>query len=336
MDKAHEVDKDYFFELITDTYKEFHKPNFAERVVLESQPITPINNIPYNGITGVDCDPIVSSKLSIRPFNSNCWLTTQDAEKEGLTLKHGEKPVKLDIADKVNCIFINYEQLDSKSQDKVNLKPKDLSAVKKWENIPEIDEFISKQGVNIYRNSFDTAFAVVGTKDIHLLPDENMKSANQFYRFVLHELAHSTATDLNRGNPFESVYSHSKEELVAEFTAHKLCKSFGVESKLVTGLYLDATLDQVKMHNKENSRKYDIAELVDSVIIESKKAFNLICERGISPNIEGKLTNENSPTNENNPTNKVENNLRASLAKLVEKKVNLNIDNRNKNNDLSI
>ncbi|WP_392561079.1 zincin-like metallopeptidase domain-containing protein [Orbus sturtevantii] len=277
-------------------------------------------NTPYCAITKKDFGEPTNHYLSFFPFDSNCWVDLDTAKSNGLSLKDEAQVCRLRLGENQDKYFINYEQLNEESKQKITLKSVSSDLTKTWQNIPELDHFIKNIGVKIYKNAYKTPFCL--NSKVHMLPDNQFKNAEQYYSVLFHEIAHATSKELNRNsvdmkNDSLNKINYNKEELVAEFSSYSILKKLGMEDKLATAMYLDSYLrsSMKESHNIELlTGKVSLQEHVKYAAEESIKVINLIDRRVKENRIEQNKTFDLKDISNflNNP------NERSNLVKLLE------------------
>lgn len=215
---------------------------------------------PYRGINSV------TTRLAIfcYKFKSSYFITKKQAETLGGSLKPNAKafPILFYKSDfnvttgekEVFAIWYEVYNLD-------HVKGIKAPVLKKFEHDPikKCEEVIKKAPKpKIYFENRNVACYNWRTDKIHMIQKENFTKVENYYATLFHELSHSTGhkSRLNRQkkNDWElsTLYTYSKEELIAELGAAFLCGHCGLKRKTIgrSASYLKNWLDAIKASPK--------------------------------------------------------------------------------------
>jgi antirestriction protein ArdC len=206
----------------------------------ESRPYSWKTGKPYSGLNVF----LVDSEL----FESNCWITYNQARAAGGHVKAGEKgcpivyaslvskqikdPVTKEITESSYRLLKWYTVFNVDQCEGVPLKEKDSNQNPRIVNAEELMNLrspIIKQSTkgNYYERISDT---------IHLRPIGAFSSSNSFYSVGFHELTHWTGAKGRCNRPTLENYRESNntrglEELIAELGAAYLCQIAEINNK---------------------------------------------------------------------------------------------------------
>lgn len=203
-----------------------------------------ISKKPYRGIN--------SFLLNCSPYESDHWLTFNQAKQKGGQVRKGEKSTIICFWKWINTVsdddesgnesaiikkpllryyrVFNLEQIDGIEHPKEPEIETPFTPIEKAEQIIEDMQFKPV----IQYGGGRAAYSPTLDK-ITLPPKEAFTSSEAFYNVLYHELAHSSghSTRLNRKGVTEPTYfgshDYSQEELVAELSASMLCGVAGIE-----------------------------------------------------------------------------------------------------------
>jgi antirestriction protein ArdC len=134
-----------------------------------------------------------------------------------------------------------------KSKDIEGLPEKTFDTDKNNKHYENIDEFIKSAGVEIKTGGNRAAYSWLN--DYVMMPRlEQFESSEEYYRTILHELAHATGSEkrLNRNETkFDRLNEYGKEELVAEMASAYMCMYFGIEPNENNVNYIDGWLGAI-------------------------------------------------------------------------------------------
>lgn len=175
------------------------------------------------------------------------WTTYKGAVALGGNVNKGEKGttiIKYDLIERVN-------PLDPKKTDKIpvmraftvfnveqcsNLTIPNKYLVKRNAENPvvAVEEILTdyKDRPEIYHSIADRAYFDIMADTITLPNHEQFESANDYFRTLAHELAHSTGHESRLKRDIKNTFGcgeYAKEELVAEMASAMLCDHYGVE-----------------------------------------------------------------------------------------------------------
>ena len=188
--------------------------------------------------------------LSLAGFNSNYWLTFNQASKLGGHVKKGSKStviiywnfLKRNQVDATGTItektipmmkyyrVFNLEQINGIDVPQVK---KNVSVNDKIESCESLLELYKNKPV--IKHEDNSAYYVPSADYVNMPKKENFDKIENYYSVLFHELGHSTGAKnrLNRKSLTASDgfggHEYSKEELVAEFSASFLCAIAGIE-----------------------------------------------------------------------------------------------------------
>jgi antirestriction protein ArdC len=231
-----------------------------------------ISKRPYRGIN--------SFILNCSPYESDYWLTYNQAKQKGGSVRKGQKA----------SLVVFWKWLDRKDTDSSEgassaspgsptgkipfLRYYNVFSLDQCEGIehpkePEIENPFTpiEQAEQIIENmQCKPAIKYGGNRAcyspqldyIQLPPKEAFKSAEQFYSTAFHELSHATghASRLGRKGILEPSYfgshDYSQEELVAEFGASMLSGVSGIEQQTIenSAAYIQGWLKVLKQDKK--------------------------------------------------------------------------------------
>ena len=205
-------------------------------------------------------------------YQSNYWLTFNQAKEQGGIVKKGEKGTKIVFW---NWFYINDkgvivknpsdEQIDN-LESRASVKYYTVFNTEQVENLPiKIDKKLNifapvqkaEEVINGYKDC--TIEHVAKNKNcynlltniITLSPKDTFKSETQYYTTVFHELIHSTAKRLNRIKDDDCSLDKAErglEELTAEIGAGMLCAYSGFKESVISNVssYCNSWLKAIK------------------------------------------------------------------------------------------
>jgi antirestriction protein ArdC len=95
-----------------------------------------------------------------------------------------------------------------------------------------ISNYCKRTGVQIYENNGGRVYYSETDDSIHSVPKDKYKASEAYYRVMFHEIGHSTGIGSRLDRKSYAIYSkdrktHSREEMVAEFTSLLLATECG-------------------------------------------------------------------------------------------------------------
>jgi antirestriction protein ArdC len=239
-----------------------------------SMPISLTTGKEYRGINVF----ILTATAMAEGYETNAWLTYNQASALGGNVKKGEKATQVvfwkigekdDIDPKTGkpatyailrhfCVF-NVAQCENLDESKlpeaakIDIAENDNDPIVVCEEI--VDGWSDKPSITFgggrayYRPSDDS---------IHMPPISRFDSSEEFYGTLFHEMIHSTgsANRLNRDTLTDACHfgdtNYSKEELVAEMGAAFLCTIAGIENVTIenSAAYIDGWRRVLKADSK--------------------------------------------------------------------------------------
>jgi len=134
------------------------------------------------------------------------------------------------------------------SKDIEGLEEKTFDSDKENKRFDTIEDFIKSLKVTVKVGGNRATYN--WTNDYITVPRmEQFESSEEYYRTILHELAHSTGhkSRLNRDEKkFKRFEDYGKEELIAELASAYMCMYFGIEPDENTTAYIDGWLDAIE------------------------------------------------------------------------------------------
>lgn len=194
------------------------------------------------------------------------FITAKAIEKKGLSLKEDAKrhlvicwvPAKLKKGeeklseDEQKAVLrkrfpIMVTHYLYKSKDVEGLPVKTFDTDKQNKKFDSIEEFIKSTKVELKIGGNRARYNAL--TDCIMVPRlEQFESSEEYYRTVLHELAHATGhkSRLNRdAEKFKPLEAYSKEELIAEMASAYMCMYFGIAPDENTTAYIDSWLSAI-------------------------------------------------------------------------------------------
>lgn len=195
------------------------------------------------------------------------FITQKSIEKKGLKLKEGAKiscvicwiPAKLK-KDEEKLSKVEQDRLMKKrfpvmvthavckSKDVEGLPEKTFDTDKQNKKFESIEDFVKSTGIQILIGGNSAKYK--WSDDCIVIPRlEQFESSEEYYRTILHELAHSSGHEkrLNRtDNKFKRNEEYGKEELIAEFASAYMCMYFGIKPDENTTAYIDGWLKAIE------------------------------------------------------------------------------------------
>lgn len=194
------------------------------------------------------------------------FITEKAIEKKGLKLKEDSKrhlvicwvPAKLkkgeeklseseqkQILKKRFPIMVTHYLY--KSKDVEGLPEKHFETDKQNKKFDSIEEFVKSTKVELKIGGNSARYNAI--TDCIMVPRlEQFESSEEYYRTVLHELAHATGHKdrLNRSvEKFKPLETYGKEELIAEMASAYMCMYFGIAPDENTTAYIDSWLSAI-------------------------------------------------------------------------------------------
>jgi antirestriction protein ArdC len=170
-----------------------------------------------------------------------CWVPAK-LKKDELKLSEEEQKK---ILKKRFPIMVTHEVF--KSKDIEGLPVKKFETDKTNKQFESIEVFIKSTRIEIKTGGNRAAYSAL--QDVVLMPRiEQFESSEEYYRTILHELAHATGhkSRLNRSaEKFKPLEEYGKEELIAELASAYMCMYFGIEPSESNAQYIDHWLEAI-------------------------------------------------------------------------------------------
>ncbi|MCW4012361.1 MAG: zincin-like metallopeptidase domain-containing protein [Candidatus Bathyarchaeota archaeon] len=226
-----------------------------------------ISKKPYRGINSI--------LLNCSPFESDFYLTYNQAKERGGQVRKGEKST-------IICFWKWIDRKDSDDQETTDPPTGKVPLLRYYLvfNVDQVDGIdppeekrVSnpftpiEQAEQIIRNmpqrpdikhAGNHAYYLPFTDQVKLPPKEAFKTPADYYKPCFHELGHSTghANRVGRKGITEPTYfgthCYSHEELVAEFTASMLCGVAGIDQSTIenSAAYIQSWLKVLRKDKK--------------------------------------------------------------------------------------
>ncbi len=241
-----------------------------------------ISKKPYRGIN--------SFLLNCSPYESDYWLTYNQAKQKGGSVRKGEKSTLVvfwkwldrkdtDSSDGASSAspgsppgkipFLRYYNVFSLDQCEGIEHPKEPEIENPFTPIETAEQIIENMKCKPRIQYGGNRAAYSPSFDLVKLPNrEAFKSPAEFYKTAYHELCHATghASRLGRKGILEPSYfgshDYSQEELVAEFGASMLCGVSGIEQQTIenSAAYIQGWLKALKSKDNRKLLVYAAAQ----------------------------------------------------------------------------
>jgi len=227
-----------------------------------STPTNYVSNKPYRGINAF--------LLSMSTYQSNFWLTFNQAKELGGTVKKGEKSTLVVFWKEVNKKGNNDDENESYQM----LRYYRIFNIDQCENVREIKNRDVEEVNNDIEEDLDQEWFI---KSLHHVPEINFgghrafyspsedfiqipqlkhfENSDEFYAVQFHEIVHSTGHQSRLGRLEKTAafgnHDYSKEELTAEMGACFLCGIAGIETTFENSAgYIQGWLKKLKSDPK--------------------------------------------------------------------------------------
>lgn len=200
-------------------------------------------------------------------YQSNYWLTFNQAKEMGAFIRKGEKGTAICFykmierqheesgeAEKIpmlkTFVVFNVDQIEG-----LNIEAEEPAAeISIFEQNELAENILIKSGADIHEEG-DKAFYRISTDEIYLPTRDRFETEHHFYAVGLHELTHWTAAKHRLAREFSGRFgneAYAFEELIAELGAAFLCAEVGIVSATLEGhaSYLDNWLEVLKKDKK--------------------------------------------------------------------------------------
>jgi antirestriction protein ArdC len=245
--------------------KPWHSLNFQPKNILSKKP--------YNGINF-----LILSWLGAK-YDSNYWLTFNQAKQLGGSVKRGSKAVPIvffarkiekgtdkqgNEIERVRGIFREYYVFNACQCENITIPAsEELKPLHDGKHVETIESFVKNTQANIVNKDKARAYFSPSEDLINMPELKQFTSVEDYYSTLFHELTHWTGAE-NRLNRLEKAFfgshSYAKEELVAELGSAFLCNQFQLDGKLQHASYLDSWLKVLKEDNKAIFKAASLAE----------------------------------------------------------------------------
>ena len=224
------------------------------------------SNLPMNMTTNKQYSGINFLMLNIasveKNYNSNKWLSYQQAKALGGNIKKGEKGTHI-------IFYSTLETENAKGEEKIipflkhysifnldqceKIEDKEIKVRQEINKDEAIDSFVSKIQPNIEIN--DKKLPCYSPSQDKIYMPTNFKNTVGYYSTLLHELSHWTGHEsrLNRLDKLSRFgnQTYAMEELVAELSSAFLCSHFNLDVKIEDhGDYIGSWLKILKNDSK--------------------------------------------------------------------------------------
>ncbi|HMI20865.1 MAG TPA: zincin-like metallopeptidase domain-containing protein [Sphingomonas sp.] len=228
-------------------------------------PRNAVSRRPYSGINVL----ILWSAVIDRAYPSQDWLTFNQAQKLGGTVRKGERGVTVVYADR-------FTPEDETARTKGEHEPRSIPFLKRFtvfnvaqcdglsafvadpaplaecETLPLAEAVIRASGVE-YRIGGNEAFYAPIFDFVQVPPPPAFFAPVDYYRTALHELTHATGHASRVGRDLTHCFGsdgYAREELVAELGSAFLCAVLGIAPSLRHADYLAHWLAVLKADNR--------------------------------------------------------------------------------------
>lgn len=227
----------------------------------------PWNGLPKNYTTGKPYHGInvwtLTGQCLNREFDSNQWLTFNQAKELGESIKAGEKAVPIfffsfmPIVDKQTeeekripvwrCFSVF--NVDQTTLQKPTAPEKE--SYKEDEADKKIDHYLKRENIHLI-NTVDKACYIPSTDEIGMPPKKFFESKAGYYETIFHEITHSTGAEKRLNRDMTTIKlneQYAKEELIAELGSAYLCSMENIdrtEDKTNAAAYIQGWLKVLK------------------------------------------------------------------------------------------
>lgn len=211
---------------------------------------------PYNLTTGIPYRGFNNYYLDHEKYVDARWMTYKQAKANGWHVKKGERGSRI-------IRYIESQKKDKKTgkvENKFGVRSYVVFNASQIEGIPRpspsqpveirevVDNALKSLGVKLVFSEHNTNCAYdPKSKEIHMLPPKNFRSAKDFCSVMLHELGHAISSQFREVNGKKGTPEYAQEEVRAELTSYLIARRLGLDhSPQNNAAYISSWIEAAK------------------------------------------------------------------------------------------